>query len=426
MAFPRCLFQIMLRRACFASKFARAIPMPMTQPTRTTKDAQAGVARGVLGASAMLAGIAWIGVATASALRKPGWEGILGGLFGGFILALAILAAGAWLAMGLAAGPRVPDTAGGEEIEAALQDVLDELEATRLATINEINVRAFWRVPLCAAAGVALIILSQFSDDPPDFMEMISLVIVPAMGGYVWASMDLSSKYARLYKDRVLPRLASTFGSLNYRRAIAPDLGPLKDEGVFRRFDNVLADDEIYGARRNLPINIVELKLTERSGKNERTTFDGLLVSIDLPRDTGAVTAVISDQGALGNFFDRRSDVSRERVALEDPVFEKVYEVYSTDQVAARALLHPAFMEKMLALGRLPDFERPMVLCSGRRLQIAMPKRSGKSLFEAPSFRKPAASRESLVQLRKDLAAVLAAADAVIDLDHRFEIQERR
>jgi hypothetical protein len=83
-------------------------------------------------------------------------------------------------------------------------------------------------------------------------------------------------------------------------------------------------------------------------------------------------------------------------------------------------------MEKLLALGELADFGRPFALCSGRMLQIAMPKRMGRQLFEPPSFRKPAASRETLVQLRKDIEAVLAAADAVIDLDHRFETMARR
>jgi hypothetical protein len=116
----------------------------------------------------------------------------------------------------------------------------------------------------------------------------------------------------------------------------------------------------------------------------------------------------------------------RERVRLEDPVFEKVYEVYGTDQVAARALLNPAFMEKMLKLGERPDFERPLALCSGRLLQIAMPKRVGRDLFEPPSFQKPAASRDTLIQLQADIAAVIAAADAIIDLDHRFEIMARK
>jgi hypothetical protein len=55
-----------------------------------------------------------------------------------------------------------------------------------------------------------------------------------------------------------------------------------------------------------------------------------------------------------------------------------------------------------------------------------MPKRMGRNLFEPPSFQKPAASRETLIQLRNDIAAVMAAADAVIDLDHRFAVMERR
>src|SRR6185503_18958233 len=136
--------------------------------------------------------------------------------------------------------------------------------------------------------------------------------------------------------------------------------------------------------------------------------------------------AVVSDEGAFGNFRDRMKANGRQRVRLEDPVFEKVYEVYGDDQIAARALLNPAFMERLLALGERPDFGRPLALCSGRWLTFAMPKRLGRNLFEPPSFQKPAASREALVQLRKDIAAVLSAADAVIDLDHRFEVMARQ
>jgi hypothetical protein len=269
-------------------------------------------------------------------------------------------------------------------------------------------------------------ILGQYSDDAGDLGDLVAFIVVGGIGGYLWASFSLSNSYARLYKGNVLPRLAATFGDLSYRHAVAPNLAELREESVFRRFNHVHADDELFGAHRGLPLNIVELKLDSGSGKNKRTVFDGLLVTIDLPRDTHAITAIISDAGDFGNFAERMSKSGRQRVRLEDPVFEKVYEVYGTDQVAARALLHPAFMEKLLALGELADFGRPFVLCSGRMLQIAMPKRMGRQLFEPPSFRKPAASRETLVQLRKDIEAVLAAADAVIDLDHRFETMARR
>jgi hypothetical protein len=417
---------MMRRPTRFARPITRYILPRMSETTAPARTIRPRMAGSVLVLAALLAVIAGVGVAIASIVRKPDLEGILGGVFGGLLLALVIMGVGAWIGLSVAAGPKVVDTEGGDEIAASLKDVLDELEAARQQTVEDVNHRALLRVPLCAIGGVVFAIAGQFSDDPPDLMDMTMMIIAAAIGGYLWASLPLSSKYHRLYKDKVLPRLAATFGSLSYRQAITPALNELKTEGIFREFDDADSDDEIHGTHRNLPINIVELKLTAGSGKNRRTTFDGMLVTLDLPRDTGAVTAVISDAGAFGNFMDRQRNRKRERVALEDPVFEKVYEIYGTDQIAARALLHPAFMEKLLALGELQHFERPTVLCSGRLLQIALPKRAGQNLFEPPSFRKPAASRETLVQLRKDIAGVLAAADAVIDLDHRFEIQARR
>ena len=376
---------------------------------------------------AVLAVFAWVAMATASILNTPGIEGILGGVFGGFFVGLLIMGAGAWVAMWMVREPPPPpDPQAGADIAASLKDVLDELEASRLETIRQVNARAALRVPLCVAGGVAFGIFGQFTGDPPDFVEMLSLIAVPAMAGYLWASLALSSKYARLYKDSVLPKLAATFGPLSYRQAVVPDLSDLSDEGVLEPFDRVIADDEIFGSHRNLPLNIVELKTEKGSGKSKQTPFNGLLVTLSLPRDTNAVTAVVPELGGIGNFFKRMGAAHRERISLEDPVFEKIYEVYGTDQIAARALLHPAFMEKLLALGELPDFERPFMLCNGRVMQIAMPKRMGRDLFEPPSFRKPAATRAGLVQLRADIAAVIEAADALIDLDHRFEVMARR
>lgn len=373
--------------------------------------------------AAILAVMAGFGIATAAILRNPTAEGILGGVFGGLMLALVIMGVGAWVAMSVMRPPKQVDVAGGDALAAQLKDVLDEVEEARLEIVETVNRRAMWRVPLCAAGGVAMIVLSEFGDEPSGFVESVALAIVPGFAGYLWASMSLSMKYARLYKDKVLPRLAASFGDLSYRQAHVPDLARLKVECVFREFDASEADDEVFGTHRTLPLSIVELKLTHGSGKSKRTTFDGLLVTLALPRDTGAVTAVVVDAGGLGNFIDRQKGQHRERVRLEDPRFEKVYEVYGTDQIASRALLHPAFMEKLLALGDLKDFERPQMLCAGKVMQIAMPKRAGKNLFEPPSFSKPAATRERLVDLQKDIAGVLAAADAVIDLDHRFEVR---
>jgi len=38
------------------------------------------------------------------------------------------------------------------------------------------------------------------------------------------------------------------------------------------------------------------------------------------------------------------------RVGLVDPVFEKIFEAYGTDQVEARYLLTPTFMQRLVRL----------------------------------------------------------------------------
>jgi hypothetical protein len=389
----------------------------------SAKPRSARLAGNVLFTAAIVAVMAGAGIATAGILRNPTLEGILGGVFGGLLLALVIMAIGAWAAMSLMRTPKPADVAGGDALAAQLKDVLDELEEARLEMMETVNRRAVWCVPLAVAAGVALLVFQQFSDEPPEVFAMIVTLGVSGAVGYGFASLPVSMKYRQLYKDKVLPRLAASFGDLSYRKAHMPDLARLKAECIFRKFDASAADDELFGSYRTLPLSIVELTLTEGSGKSRRTTFDGLLVTLELPRDTGAVTAVVVDAGGLGNFIDRQKGQHRERVRLEDPRFEKVYEVYGTDQVASRALLHPAFMEKLLALGDLADFERPQMLCDGKVMQIAMPKRRARDLFEPPSFSKPAATRERLVELQNDIVSVLDAADALIDLDHRFEVR---
>ena len=144
--------------------------------------------------------------------------------------------------------------------------------------------------------------------------------------------------------------------------------------------------------------------------------FDGLLVDLVLPRSLTGTTAVIADEGLWGNLEARWRSDRLQRVRLEDPTFEARYEVYSTDQIEARALLTPAFMERFTALAALSGFALPGAWAEGNRLVTALPKLKPVDLFEPPVYWKPAGGK-ALVALSQDIEAVLKMADAVIDLD---------
>jgi len=302
--------------------------------------------------------------------------------------------------------------------------VLAELDAARLQVVRQVNTRATTRVPLGAAAGFGLWCLEQISGRPDRdgiagmVWNAACLVVVGAMAGYYSAARDRSDAYARLYLGRVLPLLAERFGNLSFRSPAQIDLQALNAEKLFDAFDSAAANNEFYGAYLGLPISIATLLLTLGSGKQRSVSFEGLLVEVTLPRGLNGTTAVIAGTGAFETLRHWLKTSNRQHVSLEDPRFAQFYDVWSTDQIAARALLTPAFMERLLALnGPASNVDgRPLVVARDNRLTLVIP-RHGRDHFLAPGFRMAAASRDSVIALYDQIAGVLSVADAVIDLD---------
>jgi hypothetical protein len=344
---------------------------------------------------------------------------ILTGIFSGLFAGLFIAAAAAWLGMRIARPPAPPpplDEAKADRVTAGLGAVLAELENARKLTVQQINARARTRVPLCAVIFFCLWLLPDQNGESSDFFDLVGQVGFGMLIGYTWAASKLGAAYRLLYKQRVLPVLAAQFGDLSWRVPVLPNLDRLRDAGIFEAWQSTSADDELFGTHRNLPTSIIELRLTSGSGDSESVQFNGLLVEITLPRSLRGSTAIIASEGMVGRLREWVGRDGRSRVRLEDPKFDEIYEVWSTDQIAARALLTPAFMERLLALARHGGFGRPVAITDDNRLTMAIP-RQGSPLFEPPGYSQPAASREKLVQLYDDIAAVLGVADTVIALD---------
>ena len=388
------------------------------------RPARSGAATALLAAFALALAV-WAAILWSSVRQDPGLGGWLTGLFGGGLAALMLAGAGAWAVMLFVLRPARRMVAQQDAVYDADDDlgrILGELEITRLDTQRRINASAAWRIPLCLVAAVGLWVVSQATDDPADSGDLLAFLAMGAVGGYLWASWSFGEAYRRTFKARVLPRLAAGFGPLAWRPA-EPRLDDVRR--LFPAFDDHEAEDEIYGDYRGLPLSIVELKLTRRRGKNTVTIFRGLTAAVTLPRGLAGTTVVVPDRGLFGNLARSFREGAFQPVRLEDPVFEKAYEVYGTDQIAARALLTPAFMERFMAMAGSGRFGAPVALVQDNRLLMALETLGDRNLFEPPSYRKPAAGRAALTQMREDIAAVLKAADAVIDLDQAARLQPR-
>ena len=213
--------------------------------------------------------------------------------------------------------------------------------------------------------------------------------------------------YKRQAKAQIMPDFANFFGSFNYTYEKTIDDLTMQDSHLFPKYTQNVGDDFFSGIYDNVHITIAEEKLsvlqikTEKNntwtdarnrygrtlGNNEqpqkqyKTVFRGICVLLEMNKNFSGQTVVLQDKGFMNMFYRIKG---LERVKLEDTKFEKIFEVFSSDQIEARYLLTTAFMERMLRLRDLYDGKVIQFSFKDNKLLIAIKTRQ--NMFEANSF----------------------------------------
>ena len=99
--------------------------------------------------------------------------------------------------------------------------------------------------------------------------------------------------------------------------------------------------------------------------------YKGIFIILTMNKKFSGETIVKKDNGLLGRWLSRiyiKKIEGLKNVKLEDPIFEKKFEIYSSDQQEARYLLTTSFTERLLELTELfPSkkiFSVRVILCS--------------------------------------------------------------
>lgn len=243
--------------------------------------------------------------------------------------------------------------------------------------------------------------------------------VFAALGMGAWGSMPLS-RLGKETKMMLVDPVASEFG-LHFEAApVAPaQIHAFRSLDLIPSWDRARYEDRITGQRNDTPFEFFEAHLEEKrtttDGKGRtRTTwvtvFRGQCLVVNFHKQFKGVTKVYRDAGAL-NFFKKLSQIGKgERVRLEDPVFEKAFEVYSTDQIEARYILTPDFMERLIGLEQ--TFKGRQVRCAFQGGQMFLCC-EGKNLLEPGSMYRRMDDLGRVREMLQDFAAIFLLIDAM-------------
>jgi len=175
-------------------------------------------------------------------------------------------------------------------------------------------------------------------------------------------------------------------------------------------FDRSLYEDRISGVAHGANFEMLEAHLERKDVNHDGvrwvTVFRGQLMSIKLSTPFMGRTVVLRDKG----IFNRSKKSGMKRVGLVDPVFEKIFEAYGTDQVEARYLLTPTFMQ------RLVDLEKSI---NGKHIRFAFLEGylfiviDTENRFEAGSMRTKLMAPERTQKILDEIGAVYDVIDGV-------------
>jgi hypothetical protein len=306
-----------------------------------------------------------------------------------------------------------------------LEPILREIEAERSQQVHRFAQITLWSVVI---GGLLSLALAMFRIGAWAFAPLgIALLII----GAVYASK--ATEWRNTFKYRVMTRLVKLFHpSLNYypHRAIAEQEYHLSM--LFHNSpdpDRYRGEDYIEGVIDKTDIRLSELHTEYRQvtydSKGRRrehwvTIFRGLFISADFHKHFHGVTLVLPDteQSWLGGFGQWLQSISAklgnqpgELVKMEDPEFERLFKVFSTDQVEARYILTPNMIRRIVEFrNRTKSQVRLSFIAS--RVFVAIS--TYHNYFEPPSLFAPAdklLDPSTLAQYFEELKFALAVVD---------------
>ncbi len=189
------------------------------------------------------------------------------------------------------------------------------------------------------------------------------MLAVAGIGVGVWGYKPIAEA-KKAIKIGINSAIANNLG-VAYEHDVEPgtEFDAARNFGLVPSYDRSTFEDNWYGELEGHGFSLYEAHLEERrgSGKSRRwvTVFRGAIINMQFGREFRSTT-LLQRAGKHKKWFGlgARKDAVNfggHQLKLVDqvhPDFEDVFDVYSDDQIESRVLVHPSYIEHLVALER--------------------------------------------------------------------------
>ncbi|WP_371397140.1 DUF3137 domain-containing protein [Fretibacter rubidus] len=287
---------------------------------------------------------------------------------------------------------------------------LDALEDIRVEKFAVFKRRKKLAIPTAAILTPVLgfidywLLMLQRSSD--DGAAGLTLVVLGAL--WFWVTIP-KRQYAKAYKTKILPEIARLFGDFTYDVKGKIPMRAMKPSGIVPGHSGYNSEDHFSGLYKGVSIDLSEIKLTKKSGKRTVTVFNGLAVLLSGgTKPFSGHTIIVKDKTSVGAWAKAKIS-GLKRANFVDLEFERMFDVFTTDQTEARYLIDPVIMENLKVMQG--EFNGDSLTASFYDDHVLILIESSTNHFEPAKIDIPATDETELMSLRDEIAQILSIVD---------------
>ncbi len=293
------------------------------------------------------------------------------------------------------------------ETYADLQQELKVLDQDR----KELLLKIFTLLIACLG-GISLVISIFKSKDIFVLKPVLFFIIAVSTLVGVFVNKVWIRTYKKEFKYRIVEKLFAKIlpGSIYDSNGSIPKYDYDLSKLFPQRVDRYTGEDFVSGKVGETEFYFSELKTYYQSQdknnrKRDHLIFSGLFFVADFHKNFSGFTFVLPDylgnitgSNILDKMMGKLDSRPGELIVLEDPVFESLFRVYSTDQVEARYILSSSMMSRIVSLQKKMG-NRISIAFVASKVFVAIHTR--KNMFE-PSLFKPVERFELIHEFAED------------------------
>lgn len=217
----------------------------------------------------------------------------------------------------------------------------------------------------------------------------------------------IKKRFENSVKEKIMPIVCSCYGNMKWVNGYSEGYvgGEVFSKScVIPSYTSSYYDDIFTGTYKDVAFEIVESHFIRGSGKSQTTVFKGVVVKLAMNKNFTSHTVIKPDSLM---HFSPAEDLKH--TELEDVLFEKKYDVFTNDEVDARYLITPSFMERLNKVKTAFNANKISCAFYGDLLLIAL--HSKQDLFSLCSLIKPVDDPKQYYQMYEEIVSIIKLID---------------